>query len=458
KKSSHDKNKKKPSYDKNNNLTSEKHKKWNDTEKNTIPSVTITSFCSGKDSNGNKTFVSNFLLAEQNQNQSSWKRHSSKRKRFKSDQRSKNIKRPDSSDTKSCNLTTMIKRRKYCSSVTSREHQSSSGSSLGRPDKFLEEESDASDKDRFFSSVRNPLLLVKDCQSEWQSDRKEEASSDNGSSSESTKSSDCNVGGSEDLEDFSGNPDSSPKPLKCKHCSKTFRRRFNLSRHMLIHEGNGPYQCDICNKNCQSRGDLVKHLTVHTGDHPFQCDICQKSFTQKVNLKRHMATHLDKDRDTPESLTNCFRCGICDKGFTQKTHMERHRRLHTGEKRYKCHICSEQFFESHHLKRHLMKHENGKIMKCTVCKKKFTRRLEYSRHLRTHNQFKDYRLYTCDTCDRGYDTRHGLVKHMLIHTREKPFNCTVCNKSFRCKDSFREHNKGIKHKSRLLKFERRQYN
>ncbi|PSN31455.1 hypothetical protein C0J52_19055, partial [Blattella germanica] len=74
------------------------------------------------------------------------------------------------------------------------------------------------------------------------------------------------------------------RPFQCKICNKSFTRKNNLNRHMIIHTSNRPFQCEICNKSFTRKSDLNRHMITHTSKRPFQCEICSKSFTLKSNL------------------------------------------------------------------------------------------------------------------------------------------------------------------------------
>ncbi|KAF8773272.1 Zinc finger protein 865 like protein [Argiope bruennichi] len=50
-------------------------------------------------------------------------------------------------------------------------------------------------------------------------------------------------------------------------------------------------------------------------------------------------------------------------------------------------------------------------------------------------------IYSCQMCDYITPRKDHLQRHNLIHTGEKPFQCTICYKSFNQKCSLKVHYK-----------------
>ena len=139
------------------------------------------------------------------------------------------------------------------------------------------------------------------------------------------------------------------------------------------------------------------------------CNICGKEFTSSRSRNVHELSH------SGQFLYNCEHCG---KGFNEKSILKKHTvKRHGGSYSNFCDMCGKGFMTSRALNTHTpncglikpkKKKENTSAYPCIICNKIFNRKCNLERHIKSHNEEKEH---TCDQCGKQFKDSRSVKSH-----------------------------------------------
>ncbi|XP_013134144.1 PREDICTED: zinc finger protein 271-like isoform X4 [Papilio polytes] len=180
------------------------------------------------------------------------------------------------------------------------------------------------------------------------------------------------------------------------------------------------WRCVICSESFNNFLKLYEHMNVHYQH--YICSTCGKGYMTAMRLRKHSEVH----------VTGSFPCDKCSRVFMMRAARDHHKaQVHSKGPRYGCPHCNIRFKTYYHRMNHLNEVHKEKLVsyKCSVCELSFSTSGKRGAHVRLVH-LPQQRTFPCPHCDWLFKTRSDLKKHMVKHTGERNYSCTVCGKSY----------------------------
>lgn len=229
--------------------------------------------------------------------------------------------------------------------------------------------------------------------------------------------------------------------FKCPHCTKRFRYRSLLLRHLITHTGVQPYPCMHCGHRFRNRTMCLQHEAYCDGVYSQEC---------RSKAKNTAATQLSSVPTLKEAAQKPkaegeaeFKCKFCTKSFTKSRSLRRHILTHNEVKPYRCKACDSCFSRYDHLKVHQTRCR-GKKTRLEVCIPKISlddigKGWQYNVGLLAAAQKQE--TFVCKVCARSFVTQSKLSRHITMFHTTKLFKCMRCGSSFAHEKSLKKHRK-----------------
>lgn len=233
--------------------------------------------------------------------------------------------------------------------------------------------------------------------------------------------------------------DPSKTPYVCTECRKAYSSSYLLRTHMKNHRGEKDFMCDQCPFRTLTKANLNQHMVVHKNEKDYMCEYCGRLFRSHSGLQSHIQINHLHKKK--------YSCTECDYGTYSKLVLHSHVQVkHNSENsgQHICPVCGLLVTQRYLLLKHITVHTHDRPHKCDQCTKTFSTNDRLTAHVKsvhTPRQFK------CDYCSKFFQTKFHVQRHLKTHFNDRLYQCPYCNYASSTHGNLSKHVRNVHRKS-----------